>query len=366
MAKANFSIKVFISILILILFLPSVVKTEELQFTEIVDGLKHPWGMSFIDPSNLLVTERGGRLVRIHLPSQKIFPVSHTLKVLVLRQGGLLDVLYHEGHVYLSYSEDRGSGESSTSVVRGKIVNDVLTDVEKLFRAEPPLKPGFHFGSRLVIQGNFLFISAGERHGGMIAQDGSKHPGSIIRINLDGSIPISNPHFISKKDWSPEVYQIGVRNPQGMALSPFDHQVYIVNHGAKGGDFLGKVKFGENYGWEEIGWGGTNYNGSKIGSGKASAPRFMKPMRIWIPSIAPSGMAFYQGDTFKEWDGDVLVGSLKFDMLVKVDMEESKAVGETVIFRDRIGRVRDVEIDHKGDIYLLADEAYTSLWKLTR
>jgi|TARA_B100001750_G_C15501556_1_gene597561 quinoprotein glucose dehydrogenase len=358
--------KSLVAITISILLFCSDAKAKELKFIKVTNNLNHPWGMSFIDQNNLLITERGGRLLRVHLPSQKIFPVSHDLKILALRQGGLLDVLYHKEYVYLSYSEDRGSGKSSTSVVRGKIINDVLMNTKTLFRAEPPINSGFHFGSRLVIQDSFLFISAGERHEGMIAQDGSKHPGSIIRINLDGSTPSTNPHFVNKKDWSPEVYQIGVRNPQGMALSPFDHKVYMVNHGAKGGDFLGKVEFGENYGWEEIGWGGTNYSGSEIGSGKASDPRFMEPMRIWIPSIAPSGMAFYQGETFKEWEGDVLVGSLKFDMLIKVDMEGSSAVGETVIFRDRIGRVRDLEIDHKGDIYLLADESDTFLWKLTR
>ena len=342
------------------------VKAEELKFTKIVDGLEHPWGMSFIDQDNLLITERGGRLIRLHLPSKQSFPISHTLKVLVAGQGGLLDVLYHAGYVYLSYSQDRGSGKSSTSVARGKIVNDVLTDVEQLFSAKPPIKSDYHFGSRLAIRDNFLFASVGERHGGMIAQDGSKHPGSIIRINLDGSIPKSNPSFSSQKDWLPAIYQIGVRNPQGMALSPFDHQIYISNHGAKGGDFLGKVKFGENYGWEEIGWGGVHYNGSKIGNGKASDPRFMKPILTWVPSIAPSDIVFYQGDTFKEWEGDILVTSLKFEMLIKVDLENGEAIGETIIFRDRIGRIRDVDIDHKGDIYLIADETNTSLWKLTR
>ena len=154
-----------------------------------------------------------------------------------------------------------------------------------------------------------MYITAGERGQGMIAQDSTKHPGSIIRINLDGSIPKDNPKFKDNKDWLPEIFQIGVRNPQGMALSPFDNKIYLTNHGAKGGDWFGTANFGENYGWKILGWGGTNYSETKIGP--KWKPGFTKAIKYWVPSIAVSSMTIYKGTTFKEWNGDALVTSLK-------------------------------------------------------
>ena len=158
--------------------------------------------------------------------------IKHNLSVLEDGQGGLLDVLFHNKNVYVSYSENRGNWQSSTSVAKGTF-NLKNISFKNIFRAEPPINSGYHFGSRLVIKKDKLFITAGERGEGMIAQNPQKHPGSIIRINLDGSIPIDNPKFKGKKDWLPEIYQIGVRNPQGMALSPFDDKIYLSNHGAK-------------------------------------------------------------------------------------------------------------------------------------
>ena len=154
----------------------------------------------------------------------------------------------------------------------------------------------------------------------MIAQDFTKHPGSIIRIKKDGSIPKDNPKFKGKKKWLPEIFQIGVRNPQGMALSPFDNKIYITNHGAKGGDWFGTVNFGENYGWKILGWGGTNYSGTKIGP--KWKPGFTKAIKYWVPSIAVSAMTIYKGDTFKEWNGDALITSLKDQSLRKIKFKE--------------------------------------------
>ena len=149
----------------------------------------------------------------------------------------------------MSYSENRGKGKSSTSVARASF-NEKELKFKNIFRAEPPINSGYHFGSRLVIKDNLLYITVGERGEGMIAQDPTKHPGSIIRIHLDGKIPKDNPKFKSKKNWLPEIFQIGVRNPQGLALSPFDDKIYMTNHGAKGGDWFGTANFAENYGWK--------------------------------------------------------------------------------------------------------------------
>ena len=191
--------------------------------------------------------------------------------------------LYYNKDIYISYSENRGNWKSSTSVARGQFGKYAIK-FKNIFRADPPIESGYHFGSRLVIKNKKLYITVGERGQGMIAQDASKHPGSIIRINLDGSAPKDNPKFKNKKEWLPEIFQIGLRNPQGMALSPFDNKIYLTNHGAKGGDWFGTANFGENYGWKILGWGGTNYSGTKIGP--KWLPGFTKPIKYWIPSIA--------------------------------------------------------------------------------
>jgi quinoprotein glucose dehydrogenase len=206
-----------------------------------------------------------------------------------------------------------------------------------------------------------LYITAGERGQGMIAQDFTKHPGSIVRINLDGSIPKDNPKYKNKKDWLPEIFQIGVRNPQGIALSPFDNKIYLSNHGAKGGDWFGPANFGENYGWKILGWGGTNYSGTKIGP--KWKPGFTKAIKYWVPSIAVSAMTIYKGNTFKEWNGDALVTSLKDQSLRKIKFKNEKFLNEEIIFSGNIGRIRDIKIENEtGDLYLLSDNG--ELWRM--
>ena len=197
----------------------------------------------------------------------------------------------------------------------------------------------------------------------MIAQDPTKHPGSIIRINIDGSIPKDNPKFKGKNNWLPEIFQIGVRNPQGLTLSPFDQKIYMSNHGAKGGDWFGQVKFGENYGWKILGWGGKNYSGTKIGP--KWKPGFTKAIYYWIPSIATSAIAIYKGKEFNDWNGHALVTSLKDRSLRKLIFKDTNEVEEDIIFKDKIGRIRDIKI-HKdtGKIFFLTDDG--SLWKMEK
>ncbi len=343
-----------------------ITELQNFKLIEIVQGLNYPWGMTFLDDNNLLVTEKSGKLIRINLSTNEKFEVKHNINYVTSGQGGLLDVLFNDNFIYFSFSEDRGSGKTSTSISRGKLVDDKIIELESIFQAEPPLIGTKHFGSRLVVDNQMLFATIGERGQGMIAQDSKKHPGSIIRINLDGSIPKTNPKFKNNKEWLPEIFQIGIRNPQGMALSPFNNKIYISNHGAKGGDFIGEIKNGGNYGWKEIGWGGTNYTGSKIGNGEAFNPKFTKPILTWVPSIAPSGIMFYKGNKFKEWEGDLLVTSLKYNMLIKINMDNNKIVNETILIKDKIVRIRDLEIDTKGNVYLISDQNNSSLWKLTK
>jgi len=334
--------------------------SNEPKLEEVIKNLNNPWSLSFMTDKDILVTEKSGNLLKINLTNKKIDKFTHNLNILEDGQGGLLEVLFENNEIFVSYSENRGSGKSSTSVAKASMKNNEL-NFKNIFRAEPPINSGYHFGSRLVIKNNYLFITAGERGKGMIAQDATKHPGSIIRINLDGSIPNNNPKFENKKNWLPEIYQIGVRNPQGMALSPFNGEIYLTNHGAKGGDWFGIVKKAENYGWKILGWGGTNYTGTRIGP--KWKPGFTKAIKYWVPSIAASSMIIYKGNEFKEWNGDALITSLKDQSLRKIKFKDNNFINENIIFKDIIGRIRDIEIEKKtGEIFLLTDQG--SVWRL--
>jgi len=336
--------------------------SEEIKLTKIKEGFKSPWSLSFINQNETLITEKSGNIIYFNLEKQKLKNIKHNLKILEKGQGGLLDILYHNKEVFVSYSENRGDWKSSTSIAKGKFSKNKI-NFKNIFRAEPPISGGYHFGSRLAIKDNYLFASVGERGQGMIAQDATKHPGSIIRIHLDGSIPKDNPKFKGKEDWLPEIYQIGVRNPQGLTLSPYDQKIYMSNHGAAGGDWFGEAKFGENYGWKILGWGGYNYNGTKIGP--KWEPGFTKPIRYWIPSIAPSAIAIYKGKEFKEWNGHALVTSLRNQSLRKLIFKDVNEVKEDIIFKNKIGRIRDIQVQpYTGKLFFLSDNG--SLWKMEK
>ena len=354
--------KKIIPFLIFILVQTFNLKAEDFKLNQIISGLNSPWSLTFKNQNEILMTEKSGQILFVNLKDKIIKNINHNLDILEDGQGGLLEILYHNKIIFVSYSENRGNGKSSTSVAFANY-DDQNLDFKNIFRAEPAINSGYHFGSRLVIKDNFLFITTGERGKGMIAQDFKKHPGSIIRIHLDGKIPKDNPKFNGKSNWLPEIYQIGVRNPQGMDVSPYDNKIYLTNHGAKGGDWFGEARYGENYGWKILGWGGTNYSGTKIGP--KWKPGFTKAIKYWVPSIAVSSMIIYKGDEFKEWNGDALITSLRDKSLRKIKFIDNKLVDEKIIFKDNIGRIRDIEIQEKtGKIFLLTDEG--SIWRLQK
>ena len=343
-------------IIVIFIFFCTSLKATEFNLKKILN-LNEPWGSSFINENELLITEKSGIIKIINLKKKEISTIDHNLNVLEYGQGGLLDVLYKDNVVWVSYTEDRGNYKTSTSIARGDF-NRKKIEFKNLFQAYPPIDSPYHFGSRMAIKDDYLFASVGERGQGMIAQDASKHPGSIIRIHLDGKIPKDNPKFLNKKDWLPEIFQIGIRNPQGLTLSPFDQKIYISNHGAKGGDWFGEVKKGENYGWKILGWGGTNYSGTKIGP--KWKPGFTKAIKYWVPSIATSAITIYKGEEFDEWNGYALITSLKDMSLRKLDFNSLKDVEEEIIFQRKIGRIRDIQVHPKnGKIYFLSKD---SLW----
>ena len=321
----------------------------------------NPWGSSFINDNEIIITEKEGKIKLINLISNSVSEINHNLKILEDGQGGLLDILFKDSNVWVTYSQDHGNLKSTTSIAKGKFNRNQII-FKNIFVAKPPIKSGYHFGSRLAIKDNYLFATIGERGKGMIAQDPTKHPGSIIRIYLDGKIPEDNPKFIDKKEWLPEIFQIGVRNPQGMTLSSFDQKIYISNHGAKGGDWFGEVKKGENYGWKILGWGGTNYTGTNIGP--KWKPGFTKAIQYWVPSIATSAITIYNGDEFKEWNGKALITSLKDMSLRKLNFTNLEDVKEEIIFSGQIGRIRDIQVHpNTGKIYMLSQDA---LWLMEK
>ncbi len=342
------------------MFISSTSEADEIKFSKIV-SLNKPWGSTFINNEEIILTEKEGKIKIVNIVNKNISDIEHNLNYLVYGQGGLLDILYRDDYLWISYSENRGDWKTSTSIAKAKLNKNKLY-FSNIFQANPPIDSGYHFGSRLVIKNNFLYASAGERGQGMIAQDPTKHPGSIIRIHLDGSIPKDNPKFTGKDNWLPEIYQIGIRNPQGLFLSPFDNKIYMSNHGAKGGDWFGEVKKGENYGWKILGWGGTNYSGTKIGP--KWKPGFTKAIKYWVPSIAVSAITIYKGKEFKEWNGFALITSLKDMSLRSLDFSNLKDVKENIVFKNQIGRIRDIQVHPTtGKIYLLTNEA---LWLMEK
>ena len=352
--------KKLLGIVVLGLLLSGNTYTENLKFTKIIN-LDKPWGSSFINKDELIITEKNGKIKIVNINSGEVLEVDHNLNFLKVGQGGLLDILHKDNFLWISYSEDRGNWKTSTSIAKAKLDKKEL-NFKNIFQAEPPIDSGYHFGSRLAIKDNYLFASAGERGQGMIAQDPTKHPGSIIRIHLDGSIPKDNPKFEGKTDWLPEIYQIGVRNPQGLTVSDYDGKIYLSNHGARGGDWFGEAKKGENYGWKILGWGGKNYSGTKIGP--KWKPGFTKAIQYWVPSIATSAITIYEGNEFKDWNGHALITSLKDESLRKLIFNDLSNVKEDLIFKNKVGRIRDIQVHpSNGKIFFLSEDG---LWLMEK
>jgi len=341
--------------------------------------MAQPWGMEFLDHDTVLVTLRGGTLMRIDLGDGTATQISGVPDVFNRRQGGLLDVAMIDGHVYLCYAA-LINGKSATAIDRALIIGDALVGRQTIFTGNNPARSGHHFGCRMQVTGGMIYASLGDRGARENAQDPASHAGSLIRINLDGSVPQGNP----KPDgWAPEIFTIGHRNPQGMALHPRTGDIWTHEHGPRGGDEINITRpardGGANYGWPAVSHGREYATGMRV-SRHESLPGYVAPVWVWDPSIAPSGMAFYPdaddtndtGKMFPEFQGHLLVGSLKFRRLylVELDDETGLPVAERVILDGQIGRIRDVAVaphgPHAGAILLLSDEAQGGLYLMKR
>jgi len=341
---------------------------SDLDLVTVAEGLEHPWGMAFLPDGRVFVTERPGRLRIIERDGKAGPPITGVPAVDATKQGGLLDVALDPAFgknrlVYLSYSEPREGG-NGTSVARGVLEGGSLTGVQVIFRQQPAMQGGFHFGSRLVFdRGGRLFITLGERNVGRAqAQTLDNTIGKIVRINPDGSIPPDNP-FVGRAGALPEIWSYGHRNVQGAALHPVTGELWANEHGPKGGDELNRVLPGRNYGWPTVSYG-VEYSGAKI-SDSGTAPGIEPPVHYWVPSIATSGLLFYTGERFPAWRGSAFVGGLKSQQLVRLVLDGDRVVEEERLLRGVVKeRVRDVEQGPDGDIYLLTDEENGRLLRL--
>ena len=323
----------------------------------IVDGIDIPWGMDFIDETEFLVTDKKGILY--HVKNGVKTEVSGLPKVYVRGQGGLLDVALHPNFksnkiVYLAISVNlEGDEGGNTAIYSGTFEKFKINNMKLLYKAVPNTKKGQHFGSRIVFDDKgHLFFGVGDRGNRDVnPQDIKNDGGKIYRLNLDGSIPDDNP-FVNKQGAKKAVYTYGNRNPQGLIFHPITGELWEHEHGPKGGDEINIIEKGKNYGWPVITYG-INYSGTSI-TDKREMPGMEQPLYYWVPSIAPSGMAFSTSDIYKDWKGDLFVGSLKFKYLERLVIRDKKVIKREKIL-DEIGRVRNVKEGPDGYLYIGVD-----------
>jgi len=300
--------------------------------------------------------------MRIATPDGKLTqPLGGVPKVFASGQGGLHDVVLDRDFaqnrtIYFCFAEPE-SGGARTTMARATLGDDKLSDVKNIFRQEGPLSSGNHFGCRIAqAADNNLFLTMGDHFKDRDdAQKLGNHIGKIVRIAPDGSVPKDNP-FAGRRDAKPEIWSFGHRNAQGAAIHPQSGKLWEHEHGARGGDEVNVPQAGKNYGWPVISFG-VNYDGSAVGSGKSAQAGMEQPVKYWVPSIAPSGMAFYTGDLFPAWKGSLLVGALKDQMLVRLTLDGEKVTGEERILQNLRERIRDVRTGPDGAIYLVTDNS---------
>jgi glucose/arabinose dehydrogenase len=323
----------------------------------IIDGIDIPWGMDFINEEELLVTDKKGTLY--HVLNGTKTEVSGLPKIYVRGQGGLLDIALHpnfksNGIVYLAISVNiEGDEGGNTALYKGTYEEFKLKNIELLYKAVPNTKKGQHWGSRIVFDDEgHLFFGVGDRGNRDVnPQDLKKDGGKIYRLNLDGSIPDDNP-FIDEEGAKKAIYTYGNRNPQGLIIHPNTGDLWEHEHGPKGGDEINIIEKGKNYGWPVITYG-INYSGTSI-TDKREMQGMEQPLYYWVPSIAPSGMAFSTSGVYKDWKGDLFVGSLKFKYLERLVIKNKKVIKREKIL-DEIGRVRNVKEGPDGFLYLGVD-----------
>jgi len=339
-------------------------RAHAVRVTTVTEGLDKPWGLALLPDGRMLVSERPGRL-RVVGKDGRLdpAPVAGLPRVDAQGQGGLLDVALHpkyrdNGWVYWSYAQRDAAGANGTEVARGRLAGGPgawrMDNVEVIFRMAPKSGAGLHFGSRLVFdRDGLLYVTLGDRGEMARAQRLDDHAGKILRLADDGRPVPGNP-FARDPKAKPEIFSLGNRNVQGAALHPRTGELWANEHGPQGGDELNVIRAGANYGWPVITYGVNYVSGTKIGEGTEKAG-MAQPVRYWVPSPAVSGMAFYDGDRFPNWRGDLLIGALRGQALIRVRLDGEKFVEEEFMLKGALPRVRDVRVGPDGLVYLLTD-----------
>lgn len=351
---------------------PAPEKKSAVQVDVVAKGLAHPWGMQFLPDGRILVTERPGRMRLVGTDGALSPPVAGVPDVVAQNQGGLLDVALAPDFatnnlIVLTFSEPRSAGGNGTAVARARLVVDGtsarLANTQVIFRQEPSSTGGLHFGSRLAFAPDgHLFVTLGERFQRDYAQDLGRHWGKVVRIGRDGAVPKDNP-FVGRAGARPEIWSYGHRNPQSAAINPASGKLWVVEHGARGGDEVNIPDKGKNYGWPVITYG-RDYSGARIGEGTTKAG-MEQPIYYWDPSIAPSGMAFYTSDRFPAWKNSLFVGALAKQHLARLVLQGETIVAEERLLEDLGERIRDVRQGPDGAIYVLTDSPDGRILRLT-
>jgi aldose sugar dehydrogenase len=342
----------------------------DLALATMARGLEHPWALAFLPEGRLLVTERPGRMRVVGADGTLSPPLDGVPKVAASGQGGLLDVVldrrFAENRtIYFCYAEPTGGG-ARTALARAQLPeggSPRLDDVRVIFRQEGPLSSGNHFGCRIAqTPDDNLFLTAGEHFSHRNeAQNLGNHLGKILRVRPDGSVPPDNP-FVGRPGAKPEIWSFGHRNPQGLALHPTSGKLWEHEHGPRGGDEVNIIEPGRNYGWPVIGFG-IDYSGAKIHE-STHKPGMEQPVWYWVPSIAPSGMAFLTGDAFPAWRGNLFVGALAGELLVRLELDGDNVVKEERLLKELRERIRDVRAGPDGALWLATDNAAGRILRL--
>lgn len=381
LSRTRFCLLALVAVIAAIAAIPTTAAAQTPRFEVVTKGLEHPWAVAFMGDGRMLVTERPGRLRVVAANGALGEPVQGLPPIDARGQGGLLDVVVDSAFrqnrtLYFCFSEPAPSGQSgqsgnSTALARARLSADArsLEAVQVIFRQTPKFSSSAHFGCRIVEAlkngqpDGTLFLTLGDRFSRMQdAQTLDNHHGKIVRVGKDGNVPKDNP-FVNTAGAKPEIWSYGHRNPQGAALAP-DGTLWMHEHGPQGGDEINLPQAGKNYGWPVISYG-ENYGGGKIGDGITAKAGMEQPLHYWVPSIAPSGMAFVTSDTYGSgWRGNLLVGSLKFQYLNRIVLDGNKVVREEKLLTELNQRIRDVRQGPDGLIYVLTDASNGQLIRL--
>lgn len=354
---------------------------DGLRVEKLLDGLSHPWSLAFFpraanQAQQVLVMQRNAGLLLVDAPPQGPWTVRQPVsvpgaQVAVQGQGGWFDVALHpdfarQPWVYISYNGQNAQGQMGTELLRAKWTGNALTEPQPLFAMQPKSRAVHHFGGRIVLDGKgHVFLTLGDRGDKERAQRPGDHAGSIIRLTETGQTPTDNP-WVSQNGWFPQQYSKGHRNVQGAALHPQTGQLWTHEHGPQGGDEINAIQVGANHGWPIVTFGVNYGTGTRIGEG-THKPGMEQPLHTWVPSIAPSGMAFVPPDNqpFAAWRGQLLVGALKDQMLVRLELDGNRVVREHRLLKNTLGRIRDVRVGPDGLIYLLTDANPGAVFRLS-